>query len=427
MLKQYLKQAIQIIRENRLVSCISVLGTAISIAMIMVVILVMQIQLVNYYPEDKRDRMLYLDVGSTHVASNDHQRESNGNMSVETAKACFYSLETPETVSLYCGEDFAFSLPARMMFDAYPVKEVDSNFWKVFSFRFIEGNSFSEADFDAGLKQVVLSETLARRFLGSTAVVGQEILLNRVAYRICGVVKDVSKAASTAYAMAWVPYTSIPAVMRQKPDYENIRGMLSVVILAKDASDVETIRKEFETKVAQYNQTKRDYKVDFRRNPVTRWEKLRGSVGQIYVEWRDYWLETGGLLLFLIVIPALNLLGVTQSSIQKRQAEIGVRKAFGATNRDIIGQVLCENGVTTLLGGFVGLVLSLVALPICKDFLLESSNTSLSLSMLVRPSAFILALLFCLVLNLLSAGIPAWRISRKEIVEALKNNEETNK
>ena len=140
MLKQYLKQAIQIIRENRLVSCISVLGTAISIAMIMVVILVMQIQLVNYYPEDKRDRMLYLDVGSTHVASNDHQRESNGNMSVETAKACFYSLETPETVSLYCGEDFAFSLPARMMFDAYPVKEVDCNFWKVFSFRFIEGN-----------------------------------------------------------------------------------------------------------------------------------------------------------------------------------------------------------------------------------------------------------------------------------------------
>lgn len=47
--------------------------------------------------------------------------------------------------------------------------------------------------------------------------------------------------------------------------------------------------------------------------------------------------------------------------------------------------------------------------------------------MLVRPSVFLVALLFCLVLNLLSAGIPAWRISRKEIVEALKNHEETNK
>ena len=47
--------------------------------------------------------------------------------------------------------------------------------------------------------------------------------------------------------------------------------------------------------------------------------------------------------------------------------------------------------------------------------------------MLVRPSAFILALLFSLALNLISAGIPAWRISRKEIVEALKNHEETNK
>lgn len=427
MLKQYLKQALQIIRENRLVSIISILGTAISIMMIMIVLLIMQIQLVNFYPEEKRDRMLYAELGATHTSSLDQQRESNGNMSLETAKACFYSLTTPEMVTAFNSEDFAFSLPARMMFDAYPVKEVDCNFWKVFSFRFIEGNPFSEADFDAGLKQVVLSETLARRFFGSTAVIGQEILLNRVAYRICGVVEDVSKAASTAYAMAWVPYTSIPAVMRQEADYENIRGLLSAVILAKDASDFESIREEFLAKVNQYNTTKRDYQVDFRRNPVTRWEKLRGSVGQIYVEWRDYWLETGALLLFLIIMPALNLLGVTQSSIQKRQAEIGVRKAFGATNRNIIGQVLCENGVTTLLGGFVGLVLSLIALPLCKDFLLQSSETSLSLSMLIRPSAFLLALLFSLVLNLLSAGIPAWRISRKEIVEALKNHEETNK
>lgn len=427
MLKQYLKQAIQIIRENRLVSTISILGTAISIMMIMIVLLIMQIQLVNYYPENKRDRMLYAEGGATHVISMDQERESQGNMSVETAKACFYSLTTPETVTAFYSGDFAFSLPTRMAFNSFPVKGVDSNFWKVFSFHFTKGNPFSEADFDSGMKQIVLSETIARRFFGTTDVIGQEILLNRVPYRICGVVEDVSEAASTAYAAAWVPYSSIPAIMRQEADFENIRGLLSVVILARDASDFESIRNELATKLAQYNQTKRDYKVDFHRNPVTRWEKLRGSVGQTYVEWKDYWLETGALLLLLIVVPALNLLGVTQSSIQKRQAEIGVRKAFGATNRDIIRQVLCENAVTTLLGGFVGFVLSLLVLPLCKDFLLHSSDTTLSFSMLVRPSAFILALLFSLLLNLLSAGIPAWWISRKAIVEAVKNNEETNK
>ena len=50
MLKQYIKQAFQILKENRLVSTISITGTAISITMIMMVVLVLQVQLVNYYP-----------------------------------------------------------------------------------------------------------------------------------------------------------------------------------------------------------------------------------------------------------------------------------------------------------------------------------------------------------------------------------------
>ena len=54
MIKQYIKQSIQMLKENRLVSVISIAGTAISIAMIMVVVLVFQIQFANFYPENNR-------------------------------------------------------------------------------------------------------------------------------------------------------------------------------------------------------------------------------------------------------------------------------------------------------------------------------------------------------------------------------------
>jgi putative ABC transport system permease protein len=47
--------------------------------------------------------------------------------------------------------------------------------------------------------------------------------------------------------------------------------------------------------------------------------------------------------------------------------------------------------------------------------------------MLFRPTVFLLALLFCLLFNLLSVGMPAWWITRKPIYEALRNGEETNK
>ena len=67
MFRQYFKQAIQILKENRLTSVISILGTALSIAMILVVILQFQIKLVGFRPESNRDRMLYImGIGQIH-------------------------------------------------------------------------------------------------------------------------------------------------------------------------------------------------------------------------------------------------------------------------------------------------------------------------------------------------------------------------
>lgn len=60
MIKQYIKQAIASLRETPLVSTISILGTTLSIAMIMVVVLLFQIKLVGYSPESNRGRMLYV-------------------------------------------------------------------------------------------------------------------------------------------------------------------------------------------------------------------------------------------------------------------------------------------------------------------------------------------------------------------------------
>ena len=152
-----------------------------------------------------------------------------------------------------------------------------------------------------------------------------------------------------------------------------------------------------------------------------------GTMGTHFVDPKEYWLETGSLFLFLLLVPVLNLLGVTQSSVRKRQAEIGVRKAFGANRWDIVSQLLFENGVITLMGGFVGLILSLTLFPLCKDFMLPTGDVALSGEMLFRPTVFLLALLFCLLFNLLSVGMPAWWITRKPIYEALRNGEETNK
>ena len=419
MIKQYIKQSIQMLKENRLVSVISIAGTAISIAMIMVVVLVFQLQFANFYPENNRDRMMYVDSGTEVKTSNGWNR---GNMSPEAVKECFYSLEIPEAVSGYAMQLKPLSIPGKRMYKGYQIKYTDTGFWKVFSFRFLTGKPFTQADFDSGITQAVVSESVARKLYGTTDVVGKTVIIDLTTYTVCGVVKDVSRAADTAFGDVWVPYTT-DRILMTNTSSENMAGWFSICLLAKDSRDFEAIRHELLKQIERYNGMKQDAKINFFENPITRFDIAIGSIGQRKVDVKDYLLETGSLLLFLLLVPALNLLGVTQSAVQKRRAEMGVRKAFGATYGVLVRQILYENSVITLIGGLVGLLLSLLLLPVCKDFLLQSRDTALSGDMIFQPAVFLLALFFSLLLNLLSAGIPAMRIARQKIVISLKDGE----
>lgn len=100
--------------------------------------------------------------------------------------------------------------------------------------------------------------------------------------------------------------------------------------------------------------------------------------------------------------------------------ELGVRRAFGATQGKILWQVLSENLVLTLLGGVLGLAMSYGAMLLLKDWLLVTAlgQTGLSAGMF-NGFVFVAAFLFCLLLNLLSAGLPAWRMSRLNITDSL--------
>ena len=419
MIKQYIKQAIQLLKENKLVSCISIIGTALSIAMVMVVVLLFQIQLNGYYPENNRDRMLYVQgTEATGKSGNDTNR---GAMSSEVVRECFYSLKTPEAATAIYSDDLPLSLPDKRLYKEYSVKFTDDRFWTIFDFRFISGKPFSKADFLSGISKAVITDKAAREFFGTTDVLGKSIVINFIPFTISGVVKEVSKAARDSYASVWVPYTTNDQLMSLQYA-DGITGAFGVCILAKRAGDFESIRKELKQQIARYNEGKKLYKVGFGENPISRLDIAMGSEEFKKVDFKDFILETGSLVLFMLLVPALNLIGVTQASIQRRKSEVGLRKAFGATYSKLVSQVLFENLVITLLGGIVGLALSFVLLSFSKDFLLQN-NTMLNMDMLFQPVTFVAALFFVLVMNILSAGIPAIRIARQPIVEALKGNE----
>ena len=99
----------------------------------------------------------------------------------------------------------------------------------------------------------------------------------------------------------------------------------------------------------------------------------------------------------------------------ERSSEIGVRKAFGASGMTLVGQFIVENIILTFLGAFIAILLSFIVLQI-----INSSDLISNIHLTINLTVLGFSLLACLVFGLLSGVYPAWRMSRLQVVTALK-------
>lgn len=426
MIKLYFKQAFYLLRENKLLSSISILGTALAIAMIMIIVITLRATIAPFAPETHRDRMLIFRYAGLQNKTNANW-QSNGPVSYQTAKACFKEMKLPEAVSITSSsqERMLAAKPAGEM-ESCSVLQTDEAFWQVFEFDFLSGTPYCKADFDAGAAKAVVTEDMARRLFGTSNVVGKVILLNYSPYMICGIVRPVSQLAKYAYAQVWIPLSSTRVFTATWGD-EGIMGMVSVYILAKSKEDFVAIRQEADRLRAVYMAGHPHFDLLYREQPDTYFEAAQRYSANNPARVKEAIRQYVVILIILLVVPAVNLSGLTLSRMRKRLSEIGVRKAFGAPRRQLMMQVLAENMLYSLLGGVLGLVLSYAATLLLGkmlfsiDFVTDGvvDLRTICVDLLFDPAVFLLAFFACFLLNLLSAAIPAWRITRTNIVEAI--------
>ena len=136
------------------------------------------------------------------------------------------------------------------------------------------------------------------------------------------------------------------------------------------------------------------------------------------------------ILLALLFIPSLNLGGMIASRMAGRMDEIGVRKAFGATNGSVLSQVLCENLLLTALGALLGLLLAYLITLSASSWILAlfdgrvnrmAPENVITVEMLFNPTIIAITMLLTLVLNLMAAVVPTLFALRKSITYSLYN------
>lgn len=295
----------------------------------------------------------------------------------------------------------------------------DPNYWNIFNHKIISGRVFDQTDMDQAAKVVVISTKTADDYFGTqNDVVGKEMEIDGDHYQVIGMYQDNSKIIPYVSPDLAIPY-SLLALDDQDSFYH---GYFQVVLQRKPEATIEEVKAEV-LHAASLVPLDHPSKPDGYNEVILRTKTYNEMFAQgVYYDddaTKSYtvmkWVLLG-LLTFFIVLPTLNLINLNVSRILERSSEIGVRKAFGAHQSNIIAQFVIENIVQTILGGIIGFLLAVVLINFINNSGFLGSST-----MVLNANFFLYSFIITLLFGIISGILPAYRISKLSIVDALKN------
>ena len=422
----YFRESWHNLLADKTYGLVYILAVAFSMAMVMTYLTVQAVRMDNSYPEMHRDRMLSIPSMTFSAGQSVRDRGVNKDFMQRFLSGPIPGLEAWTAVKT---DNFIISTTSGESVNM-AVEFIDSGFRTIFPLDVIDGAWLSEDAADRAVPEVMISESAAVLLLGRKDVVGETVFFDSREFRICGVVRDVPMTATYAFAQIWAPDIETFFERLVAPALGGMQGSYEIVLLAGSRRDFGRVRQEIEDRVERYNRSgDDDWKMTFTNGIPSQKERIfmLGSASAYR------WIGLGVVLLVLLV-PVLNLSGMTGSGMEARMAEFGVRKSFGAWRGAIVRQVTAENLLLTLIGGVLGLLLSYLLLYLLQDQLYDllPLNGVADIRGIAEAPAFafrdffrlrLYLLLFVLVaaLNLLSAMAPALKVLHRPITESLNS------
>jgi putative ABC transport system permease protein len=411
MLLSYLKIAWRGWQRRKFFTAISLFGISFTLMMMLVLFALFDHAVGPRAPERRTDRLLFID----RLMLRGPQSQGTSNLGYAFLNQHVRTLRLPEMVSISQAYPTNTPLYVGQQTVKADLRYTDASFWQVLDFELVAGRPYNATEVRDAAHVVVLNETVARRCFGTAATaVGRAVQLEGQAYRVVGVVADVPTVRELTYAECWVPLTTATVDLRD-PNY---LGNFQAIVLARQAADVPAIQAEYQQVLRRLPvPDPQQYKelVSQARTLMAHYMADNNNEADASGNAQDFWQKWLGLGLLFMLLPALNLININVSRTLERAAEIGVRKAFGATAGRLAGQFLVENLVLTLVGGLLGLGLAAGVL-----HLLNGSQFIPYAHLGLNGRVFGLGLGLALLFGLLSGAYPAYKMSKLPANQALK-------
>ena len=274
---------------------------------------------------------------------------------------------------------------------------VTSDYFKARGKREQSGRLFTKSDSAKKAKVIVLGDGMSSELFGRVSPLGKTVKVNGEPFEVIGVFeKETMKMGNLDINKAsYIPASTTERVFPET----KIREILAK---AKSPELVEGASREVE-RILREERKDKDFSVLTQEDMIEFLDRITQMIS----------IALAGVASISLLVGGIGIMNIMLVSVTERTKEIGLRKAVGAEDRDILAQFLIEAVILCLLGGLIG-----IAIAEASSFLVTKYT---ELPSLIDPPTILAALGFSVTVGLIFGTAPAIKASKLDPIEALRH------
>jgi len=409
MFKNYLKTAFRNLKRNKLYSSINVFGLAIGLASCLLI----GVFIMNELSYDK------FNVNANRIVRATMEYSKAGTVSKTALTGTKPGPQFTRTfpvienyVRTFIGHRVIKS--GSKSFDEPRVLYADTSFFKIFSFKIIEGNPATALD---APDKIVITQSTAKKYFGNENALGKTLTSNGKDFSVSAVCEDAPQNSQIKFDFV----TQFSNIGNGVKDEQWWTANWITYFLLHDQKDIAPLQKQ----ISSYMQTPEvrkearlegnDY-LTYHLEPLTRvhlYSSLpgfepNGSITKIYM--------LALIALLILIIACANYTNLATAQSAGRTGEIGMRKVMGASTKQIFIQFISESLVISVIAAILAFVLSIFLVPYFNNV----TGKQFTPEALLKPLPIFSLLVFTLIVSFFAGLYPALVLSGTQVMGVLK-------
>ncbi len=279
---------------------------------------------------------------------------------------------------------------------------VTPEYLKIRSLSVTSGSFITASDINSRNRVAVIGSTVASNLFDTTNPVGKNIRIGNQPFRVIGVLesKGQSSMGNDQDDVVIIPLTTAQERLM------GITYIRSINIQVSDSSKMDLVQEQVESLLRQRHRIRTGQDDDFTvRNLTSLLETVNTTTTMLT-------LFLGSIAAISLLVGGLGIMNIMMVSVTERTREIGIRKALGATFKDIMLQFLIEAVIIGVVGGVLGILFGV------ESALLVSKVSTFTTYITVFP--IVISFSFSVGIGLFFGLYPARKAARLDPIEALR-------